>query len=123
MIEGLKQLKADAPANYRDIKATRQAQPISRKLAEEIKTIWEKMLLDVKHPKEVIDGMDGVTYNFSAWVKGRGEISGHIWSPKSGSKTGKLTSLVLVMGDYARGKVDLGTLNQKVAQTRASINP
>jgi hypothetical protein len=122
LLDRLKDLEKEA-VDYRKIKATRRAQPIPQELAQQIKDIWEKMLVDVKHPEKPINGNDGVTYHYSAWVKERGEISGHVWSPKSGSKTGRLTALAEAIGDYARGKVDLDRLKKRVEEARASIKP
>src|SRR5262249_15397027 len=111
------------PADYRDIKATRRARPLPRELAEEIKTVWKTMLLDVRYPEESIPGTDGVTYHFSAWFLGRGEISGHVWSPDEESRTGRLAALADALGDYARGKADLSTLKRAREKARKSIHP
>ncbi len=122
LLDRLKDLEREA-VDFSKIKAIRRARPISLELAQQIKVVWEKMLLDVKHPEKPIDGMDGVTYYFSAWIKGRGELSGHVWSPRSGSKTARLKALAEAIRDYARGKVDLSALKTTVEQARASINP
>jgi hypothetical protein len=118
----LRKLKETTPADYRSIKVTRHARPLSRELVEEIRTVWENMLLDVRHPKEPFEGKDGVTYHFSARLKGRGEMSGHVRSPRPESKTGHLRSLADALGDFARGKLDLGELKKTLKRTQAFTN-
>jgi hypothetical protein len=124
LLDEPKDLEKEA-IDYRKIKATRQARPITPELAQQIKSLWDKMLLAVRHPERPILIEDGVTYYYSAWIKGWGEISGHHRSDGSGSgpKTRRLTQLALSIGKYARGKVDLDELKQQVEQARASINP
>ena len=122
LLERLKELENKA-VDYRTIKAIRRARPIPRPMAEEIRVVWEKMLLDVKYPKNVREpGKDGVTYYYSAWIKDRGEISGNIHQPKLGTKPGALTSLALVLGDYTRGKIELSELQTKLVQTQESMD-
>jgi hypothetical protein len=116
--EAYKRLKKSAPSDYRAIKTTRKARPISKELAEEIKSLWDEMLLKARHPSEPVLGMDGVTYDFSADIKGRGELSGHIWSPEPESKTGRFTKLAETMADYARGKADLRKLMERLKAAR-----
>jgi hypothetical protein len=111
-------LKKNTPADYRAIKAKRLARPIPKEVAGEIKGLWKEMLLNVKHPAESEDGLDGTTYDFSAWIYGRGDLSGHIWSPKPESKTGRLTRLADTLADYARGKADLDKLKGRLKEAR-----
>jgi hypothetical protein len=116
--EAYQKLKKSTPADYRAIKAKRQARPIPKELAGEIKGLWKEMLLNVRHPSEGNDGLDGVTYDFSASVGSRGELSGHIWSPEPESKTGRLTNLADTLADYARGKADLDKLKERLKEAR-----
>jgi hypothetical protein len=118
----LKKLKGETPADYRTIKATRHACALPREVSEEIRGVWKKMLLDVRHPKEPRDGLDGITYHFSAFFVGWGELSGEAWSPDAESKTGRLVSLAEALGDYARGKVDLNMLTKTLEQAKRAIN-
>ena len=119
----LKKLKATTPADYRDIKAARRVRAIPGELSAEIKAIWTEMLLDVRHPKEAINGLDGVEYHFSMWLQGRGDMSGHAWSPRPGSKVEGLTALAEALADFARGKADLSALKKKVEQAKKSTKP
>jgi hypothetical protein len=109
-------LKKSTPADYRAIKAKRQARPVPPDVAGVLKEIWKEMLLNVRHPAEPEDGLDGTTYDFSAWISGRGDLSGHIWSPEPESKTGRLTKLADTLADYARGKADLDKLKERLRE-------
>ena len=111
-------LKKSTPSDYRKIKAERRARPIPREVAAEIKRLWDEMLLNVRHPTNPVNGLDGVTYDFSADIKGRGELSGHIWSPEPESKSGRLTTLAETMADYARGKADLRRVIERLKAAR-----
>jgi hypothetical protein len=121
--ETYKDLKRRTPADYRVIKAVRRARPLPRDVADEIKALWEVMLLDVRHPKKSEDGLDGATYHFSAWVQGRGDLSGNIWSPKPESKTGQLVRLAEALANFARGAGSLETLTTRLEAARKAIAP
>jgi hypothetical protein len=114
-------LKQRTPADYRDIKAIRRARPLPRDLADGIKTLWAAMLVDVRHPKGSDAGLDGVTYHFSAWIQGRGDLSGHIWTPKPESKAGQLSQLAESLADFARGTGTLKTVTTRFEAARKSI--
>jgi hypothetical protein len=122
LLGSLKAFKKQA-VEFRTIKAMKRSRSIPRELCEEIKAVWEKVLLDVRHPKEDVNGLDGVSYHFSTFIKGRGDLSGQTWSPNEGSKMDRLTSLAETIGEYARGKVDLTMLKKKLEEARASIKP
>ena len=113
-------LKKRTPEDYRAIKAIRQARPLPRAVADGIKTLWVAMLLAVRH-SEKEDGLDGTTYHFSAWNYGRGDLSGHIWTPKPESKAGQLVQLAEALADFARGTAPLKTLVTRLETAKKSI--
>jgi hypothetical protein len=119
--EEYKALKKTTPADYRAIKAVRRARPLPRDVADGIKALWEVMLLEVRHPKKSEEGLDGTTYHFSTSVQGRGDQSGHIWSPEPESKTGQLARLAEAVADFARGAGSLKTLTTRFEAARKSI--
>ncbi|WP_435016936.1 hypothetical protein TA3x_004519 [Tundrisphaera sp. TA3] len=121
LLDRLEYLTKKKAEDFRKIKATRRSRPVPGPLADEIRSLWERMLLETKHPKTPGRGLDGITYYFSAWVRGYGEISGQVWSPKEGSKAEKLTRLAKAIGDYAGGKIELRQLQESSAQARAAI--
>jgi hypothetical protein len=91
LLASLKDRKREA-VEFRTIKAMKRSRPIPRELCEQINDVWEKALLDVRHPKEKVHGLDGVCYHFSTWIKGRGDVSGQTHSPDKGSKSVSLNS-------------------------------
>lgn len=120
--QAYKALKKRAPEDYRAIKAIRRARPLPRAVADGIKTLWKAMLLAVRH-SEKEDGLDGITYHFSAWVQGRGDLSGHIWTPEPESKAGQLARLAEAVADFARGAAPLQTLVVRLEAAEKSIVP
>ena len=119
--EAYKELKKRTPADYRAIKAVRRARPLPRNVADGIKTLWEVMLLEARHAKKSGDGLDGTTYRFSASVSGRGDLSGHTWSPDPESKTGQLARLAEALAEFAKGTGSLKTLTTRFEAARKSI--
>ena len=117
--EDFKELKRKTPADYRTIKANRKARPIPRDLADRLQKLWGDMLLGVKHPAEPINGDDGVTYHFSAWLLGRGDLSGQVWSPDEDSKTGRLTALVEELAAYVKEGASLDKLKSRLDKVAA----
>ncbi len=119
--EEYKALKRRTPADYHAIKSVRRARPLPRDVADAIKALWKVMLLEVRHPKKSADGLDGTTYHFSAGVEGRGDLSGHIWSPELESKTGQLARLAEALADFGRGAGSLKTLTARLEAAKKSI--
>ncbi len=122
--QAYKALKKRAPEDYRAIRAICQARRLPRAVADEIKTLWKAMLLEVRHSEEEDeDGLDGITYHFSAWVPGRGDLSGHIWTPEPESKAGQLARLAEALADFARGAAALQPLVVRLEAAKESIVP
>jgi len=112
--ESYQALKKATPADYRSIKVTVKAQPIDEALGGRIATVWKRMLMGVRHPKEKRAGCDGVTYHFSMWIKGRGILSGQVWSPDSKSRTAALVELTEALSRYAEGNLNAAELGRTV---------
>jgi len=66
---------------------------ISGKLGDRIVEIWRKMLMRTRYPAQYTSGVDGAVYEFSMFVRGLGDIAGHIWLPDRNSSTGALVTL------------------------------
>jgi hypothetical protein len=114
--ENYQKLKKTTPDDYRKIKVTRRARPIPKDLANRVTALWHERLLEVRHPADLDLGTDGDTYYFSAWVQGRGQLSGHIWSPDPDSRTGRLAAVVASLSDYSKGMADLTRLTEVVSK-------
>lgn len=107
-------LKKATPADYRSIKVTVKTKPIDEALGERIATVWKRMLMGVHHPKEERQGCDGITYHFSMWIKGRGTLSGRVWSPNPRSRTAALVELTEALARYAEGNLNAAELGRTV---------
>ena len=110
----LAERKKQFPSDFREITVHTDSRVIPAPLTERIRLVWERMLLNAKHPK--IDpngavGVDGETFHFSMWVIGHGWISGEVWSPERG-RTVALIRLAEALADYAREKADEKKLTQ-----------
>jgi hypothetical protein len=117
-------LKKRTPKDYREIKAVRRAQKLPKEVADGIKTLWEVMLVEVRHSdKDDGLGIDGTTYHFSGRVENRGDLSGHIWTPDPESKSGQLARLAEALADFARGTAPLKTLELRLEAAKKSIAP
>ena len=109
----LAEMKKQFPSDFREITVHTDSRSISAPLTERIRRVWEHMLLNARHPKQPVLGLDGETFHFSMWVYEHGWVSGEVWSPERG-KTLALTRLAQALADYARGNADEKKLSQLV---------
>ena len=78
-------------------------------VAESLRSVLEKLLLDTR-PCGTLDGRmgyDGVTYQFSAWLRGRGTLSGETWSPEEATRAGQVVKVVGLLYRIARAEPEL----------------
>ena len=87
-------------ASARDVPKTACETPIERFVAEDLRTIWKRMVMAVRYPDAVTVGADGTRYHFSVHVYGNVSYGGQIWSPPEHTLTGKLVALSDLMRDY-----------------------
>lgn len=66
------------------VKVRRVDREISRDLAVAIQRTWARMLQNTRYPRGSSIGRDGVTYEFSVYVRGLGDLHGKTWSPRKG---------------------------------------
>jgi hypothetical protein len=67
-----------------EVRVSRIDRPISLDLAVAIQRVWGKALRLTCYAPNYPGGYDGVTYQFSVWVKGAGVLEGETWTPQSG---------------------------------------
>jgi len=67
--------------------------------AGSLRDAWMHML-ERTTPRQPAVGFDGATYLFMAFVQGRGNIEGEVWSPPNDSPTGRLVGLGTMLRDY-----------------------
>jgi len=85
------------------VKVTRVDREISLEFAVAIQRAWGKMLQHTKYPAKASMGLDGVTYQFSVWVRGLGYINGETWTPDGGLPA-KIASLGNDLAGFASTK-------------------
>jgi len=98
-------LKKDAPSDFRQITVHTDTRPIGGPVVERIERVWQKMLLEARHPANPVLGTDGETFHFSMWIRAHGIVSASVWSPDRG-RTLAFTYLAEALADYARGTTD-----------------
>jgi hypothetical protein len=90
-----------------DIKISRIDRKISLDLAIAIQRVWAKALHLTRYPSVPSNGLDGTTYQFSVWVRGRGDLQGETWSPELGLPRDLVTmgtELIAFVRQDAKGK-------------------
>lgn len=78
----------------KEVKVTRLDREISLELAIAIQRAWGRMLQHTKYPAKASLGFDGITYHFSVWVRGLGDLYGRTWTPQAG-----LTAEIAALGN------------------------
>ena len=76
-------------ASARDFPKTTREVAIDRFAAEEIHTIWTRVVKATRYPETTTIGLDGTRYHFSVHVYGNVSYGGQIWSPPEHTLTGK----------------------------------
>lgn len=85
------------------VKVTRVDREISLELAVAIQRAWGKMLQHTKYPAKASMGLDGITYQFSVWVRGLGYLHGETWTPDGGLPA-EIASIGNHLGEFASTK-------------------
>jgi hypothetical protein len=109
-------LKKRAPSDFRKITTEVKAVAVDDTLAKRIATLWERMLLATRYPREHRQGLDGESYHFSMFLSGRGVVSGKIWSPAEKTKTAALAELASTLALVVNGKADFETLKKAIVR-------
>jgi hypothetical protein len=78
----------------KEVKITRVDREISLELAIAIQRAWGRMLQHTRYPAKASLGFDGITYHFSVWVRGLGDLYGRTWTPQGG-----LTAEIAALGN------------------------
>lgn len=85
------------------VKISRRDRQISREMAVAIQRVWGQMLQKTRYPSKASIGLDGVTFQFSVWVRGLGDLQGETWSPRKGL-TREMVAIGEELIDFAKGK-------------------
>jgi hypothetical protein len=88
------------PEKISDIKMVKKSRAISRKLMQVVREVWEDALIHAKHAQKPRSGLDGTRYHYSCWIRGRGVLSGTVWSPDEGTVPRALNDVLTTLIDY-----------------------
>jgi hypothetical protein len=103
------------------IKVTRR--PIDKHTADDIMTLWKKVLLETRYAEPGRFGKDGVIYMFSMKDPYRGILSGQIWSSEAKSRMEHFTHLAESLVRYTHQSLTQTELDQVVNNTRHFLAP
>jgi hypothetical protein len=98
----------DSLGRTNEVKVSRTDRPISLELAVAIQRVWGKVLHLTRYAPGPKGGYDGVTYDFSVWVRGLGELQGQTWGPVRELPTALVsvgTDLIAFVSQDAKGKL------------------
>lgn len=87
------------------VTVSRKEKLLGRDIADEIGTVFALATSQVHYPKEERSQLDGVSYHFSAFVKGTGVRAGRTWSRDSQTTCGRLIALGEHLHGYVRGEI------------------
>lgn len=95
---------AGYPIDPLEVQVSIDTQPAPARVCERIRNAWVQLLLQTRYPDPETRrlGFDGVSYHFSAWLRGMGTLSGQTWSPDQQTVPGKFVMLAHAMRDFAR---------------------
>jgi hypothetical protein len=98
----------DSLGKTNEVEVSRKDRPISLELAAAIQRVWGKALHLTRYCSGPQGGYDGVTYDFSVWVRGLGWLQGQTWSPVRelpAALVGVGTDLIAFVNQDAKGKL------------------
>ncbi|WP_050025002.1 hypothetical protein [Verrucomicrobium sp. BvORR034] len=87
----------------KEVKITRVDREISLELAIAIQRAWGRMLQHTRYPAKASLGFDGITYHFSVWVRGLGDLYGRTWTPQGGL-TAEIAALGIELATFGTDK-------------------
>lgn len=120
----IERLRATVQENLHDLKVTQCEADISDALGARVVEVWHKMLMRTRYSQQNMNGTDGATYDFSMFVRGSGDISGHVWLPDRNSSTGTLVTLANEMYGICTKKKDasMDRLEKLTAELEHRLN-
>lgn len=89
------------PEKIGEIGMIKRSRAITPELLKTVCEVWEDALIHSTHAQENDVSLDGVRWHYSAWVRGRGVLSGTVSSPAKGTIPSALNAVLAAMIDYA----------------------
>lgn len=94
--DAIAEYESRLPDDYHDVETSYCEFEIPSGLAQELLTIWEKLLLETRYGDQAPVGPDGTDYHFSMAANGV-VMAGKVWDPDPQSKTGAMVSITETM--------------------------
>ena len=116
LLEQIEEAKKEHPYDVREIKTTTATRVISDKLVKRVMSIWERMILQARPPKYLPVRTDGVSYHFSMWVRGRGNISAKTWSPDRDTRAEYLSIVAEALKAFVDETVEESEISRWVSK-------
>ena len=104
-----------------DIRVVQTERQINADIAEQIGSAFALAGSQAHYPKNPDGGADGVSYYFSAFVRGFGARAGQTWSPDPQTTCGMLVTLGEHMHAYVRGEITAEKLKSEVLEVLAIL--
>lgn len=119
--EAIAREEAKVPADPHDLKIDRCDAAISDGLGDRIVRLWGKVALATHYSAQYSNGLDGISYHFSAVVSKAGLLAGQVWSPPRDSVTGTLVALADTMRAVCEKKASEAQLEGLTAELEQRI--
>jgi hypothetical protein len=74
-------------------------------IAEALHRTWVNALFETRHSRSAFRGLDGATFQFGAFVRGLGWLSGQTWSPDTDAPPRHMIVISKALHDFTQGKV------------------
>jgi hypothetical protein len=121
-------IEKDYPANFRDVRIMKCSAPIDAPIANDIRRVWELMLLNTRYSTDAHLGMDGTDYHFSMpGAMGRESCAGKTWSPPKDSPPRQLVDIATSLADFCLKESDRATiavrLKDQVSRLLTTLEP
>lgn len=94
--EAIAEYESRLPEDFHDVETSYCEFEIPPGLAEDLLSVWERLLLETRYGDQAPVGRDGTDYHFSMLANGV-VMAGKVWSPDPQSKTGAMVSITETM--------------------------
>ena len=93
---------------------------VPKDVAVSIYEMWVNALYEVRYDRTATDGLDGWTDIFTAFVRGKGWMSGEVWVPQKNLPPAWLEDAAKAMMKFA-GDRDLAACRKTLAESHAKL--
>jgi hypothetical protein len=111
------------PEKIGDLRIEKRSRAIPPALLKAVREVWEDALMHATHAQESHSGLDGARWHYSLWIRGRGVLSGTVWSPNAGTIPSALNDVLAALIEYVsreanESHIESALWNYKIATKR-----